>query len=58
MSYPFPYALGICLATIALLGALTWLYALTVQAAADWLARRDHRNAARNAARRNRNAAR
>ena len=58
MSYSFPYALGICLATLALLGALTWLYILAVQAAADWLIMRDRRNAARNAARRNRNAAR
>jgi hypothetical protein len=32
MSYPFPYALGICLATLAALAAFTWLAVIAFDA--------------------------
>jgi hypothetical protein len=32
MSYPFPYALGICLATLATLAASTWLAVIAFEA--------------------------
>jgi hypothetical protein len=47
MSYSFPYALGICLATIACLAACTWLYMIAIEEAAAWLNRLEDRAAAR-----------
>lgn len=40
MSYPFPYALGICLATVACLAASLAAVGLSIQAASAWIARR------------------
>jgi hypothetical protein len=47
MSYPFPYALGICAATLAFLAACLWLIMLCMEAAAAYLNRLDNRAAAR-----------
>ena len=52
MSYPFPYALGICAATVACLAACTWLWMIAIEEASAWLNRREDRAAARRASNR------
>jgi len=49
MSYPFPYALGICAATLAFLAACLWLSMIAIEETAAWLNRREDRAAARRA---------
>lgn len=52
MSYPFPYALGICAATVACLAACLWLFMIAIEEAAAALNRREDRAAARRASNR------
>lgn len=47
MSYPLPYALGICLATVSCLAACVWLFMIAIEEAAAALNRREDRAAAR-----------